>query len=80
MGRANKLIHELIDKKANGNSFQTMNIKMKLMFKGIIPDQIDDNTEDTKELITKIYSVAEDFNVVLSGQSLYKQSLLGRTA
>lgn len=68
MGRAKKLIDELIEKKANGNSFQIMNIKMKLMFKGIIPDEITNDTEDTTELIDKIHAVADDFNVRLSGR------------
>ena len=43
------MIDELIEKKAQGNSFQINNIKMKLMFKGIIPDDITNHTPDTEE-------------------------------
>jgi len=66
MGQAKQLINELIEKKAQGNSFQVSNIKLKLIFKGIIPDQITDETEDTEELISKIYEVADNFNITLS--------------
>ncbi len=66
MGKTKRLIDELIEKKANGNSFQASNIKMKLMFKGIMPDKITDDTPDIEENISKIYEVAKDFNVTLN--------------
>lgn len=66
MGKAKKMIDELIEKKAQGNSFQINNIKMKLMFKGIIPDDITNDTPDTEELISKIEGVAEQFEVSLT--------------
>lgn len=66
MGRVKNLIDELIEKKASGNSFQETNIKMKLMFKGIIPDNITDDTPDSEELITKIFDVAKDFSITLT--------------
>ncbi|MBS3771469.1 MAG: hypothetical protein V5A59_08225 [Bacteroidales bacterium] len=66
MGKAKKMIDELIEKKAQSNSFQINNIKMKLMFKGIIPDDITDDTPDTEELISKIEGVAEQFEVNLT--------------
>ena len=66
MGKAKKMIDELIEKKAQGDKFQISNIKMKLMFKGIMPDNITDETPDTEEMIMKIREVAEQFNVTLS--------------
>ena len=60
------MIDELIEKKAQGDKFQISNIKMKLMFKGIMPDNITDETPDTEEMIMKIREVAEQFNVTLS--------------
>lgn len=60
------MIDELIEKKARGNSFQVSNIKMKLMFKGIMPENITDETPDTDELISKIREVADQFKVTLS--------------
>ena len=68
MGQAKKLIDELIEKKGNGNAFQISNIKMKLMFKGIIPDKITNDTPDEKGLIDKIYEVAKDFNITLNNK------------
>ncbi len=66
MSRVKNLITELIEKKASGNSFQETNIKMKLMFKGIIPDNITEETPDSDELISKIFEVANDFSVTLT--------------
>ena len=66
MGKAKKLIDELIEKKAQGNAFQISNVKMKLLFKGIIPDQITNDTPDTDEIINRIYEVASDFNITLT--------------
>ncbi|MGM0529993.1 MAG: hypothetical protein ACQER7_01425 [Bacteroidota bacterium] len=66
MGKAKKMIDELIEKKAQGNNFQITNIKMKLMFKGINPEDITDETSDTDELISKIEEVAEQFNINLT--------------
>ncbi len=66
MSRAKQLIEELIQKKANGNSFQECNIKMKLMFKGIIPENITEDTPNDDEIISKIFEVADQFNVVLN--------------
>ena len=66
MGKAKQLIDELIEKKAQGNAFQISNVKMKLLFKGIIPDKITNDTPDTDEIIGKIYEVAKEFNITLS--------------
>lgn len=66
MGKAKRLIEELIEKKAQGNAFQISNIKMKLIFKGVMPDKITDDTPDTEEVISKIYEVAKDFNITLN--------------
>ena len=66
MGKAKILIDELIKKKANGNTFQERNVRMKLIFKGVFPNDIADDTPDSEELISKIYEVAKDFNIVLN--------------
>ncbi len=66
MGKAKQLIDELIQKKAQGDSFQESNVKIKLIFKGIIPDKITYETPDTDDIIAKIYEVAENFNIKLS--------------
>jgi len=66
MSRTKQLIDELIQKKAGGNRFQECNVKMKLMFKGIMPDKITDETPEDDEIISKIFEVADQFNVVLT--------------
>ncbi|NOQ25885.1 MAG: hypothetical protein GQ564_11030 [Bacteroidales bacterium] len=66
MSKTKMLIDELIKKKANGNSFQETNVKMKLMFKGVMPDKITDESPDSEEIIAKIYDVAKDFNITLN--------------
>jgi len=66
MSKLKLLIDELIEKKAQGNNFQIMNIKMKLLFKGIDADKITLETRDTEELLSKIYEIAENFNIKLS--------------
>nr|WP_319397684.1 hypothetical protein [uncultured Carboxylicivirga sp.] len=68
MGKSKMLIDELIKKKANGNVFQESNVKIKLIFKGVMPDEITETTPDSDELLAKIYEVAKDFNVTLSQQ------------
>lgn len=66
MSRAKQLIDELIQKKANGDRFQASNVKMKLIFKGIIPDKITNDTPDDDEIISKIFEVANQFNITLT--------------
>jgi len=66
MGKAKHLIDELIKKKANGKAFQEYNVKMKLMLKGIMLDNITETSEDPEEVIEKIYEVARDFNIELT--------------
>lgn len=66
MGKAKQMIDELIEKKAGGDKFQVSNVKMKLMFKGIMPDKITEDTPDDEEVISKIKEVAGQFNVTLS--------------
>ena len=66
MGKAKKMIDELIQKKARGDKFQESNVRMKLMFKGVLPDKITDDTPDSDEIIEKIREVASQFNITLS--------------
>jgi hypothetical protein len=66
MGAMKQMIDELIEKKARGNNFQIMNIKMKLMFKGVMVEKITSETPNDNEVINKIQEVARDFQVELS--------------
>ncbi len=65
MGKTKQLIEELIQLKAQGNTFQELNIKMKLMFKGIDIKNISEHSVDDPDTIAKIYEVAQEFQVKL---------------
>jgi hypothetical protein len=66
MGAMKQMIDELIEKKAQGNNFQIMNIKMKLMLKGVMVEKITTETPNDPDIINKIQEVARDFQVKLS--------------
>lgn len=66
MGTMKALIDQVINQKSGGNSFQELNIQMKLMLKGIPVKKIDHNTPDDPLILEKIHSAAQDFNVVLT--------------
>jgi len=65
MSQAKKMIDHLVREKANGNSFQELNIQMKLMLKGIPVKQITESTLDDPDLIQKIHEVAYSFDIDL---------------
>jgi hypothetical protein len=63
----NKLVRFIISEKAGGNSFQEMNISMKLMLKGIPAKKIMEGTDypEDPKLLEKIYQAAKELNIVL---------------
>lgn len=65
MSKTKLLIDDLIEKRAKGNTFIELDIQMKLLFKGINIKDIDEKTPDKPETISKIYEIAEQFNVEL---------------
>lgn len=66
MGKAKKMIDLLVREKSNGNSFQELNIQMKLMLKGIPVKNITETTPDDPVIIGKIHEVAQAFSVDLN--------------
>ncbi len=65
MGQMKNLIDQIIKEKALGDSFQELNIQMKLMLKGIPVKTIDETTPNDPEMLQLIYAAARDFNVQL---------------
>jgi hypothetical protein len=65
MGQLKKIIDFIIQEKAKGNSFQELNLQMKLMLKGIPVNQITDSTPDDQEMIQRVYEAAQAFEVDL---------------
>jgi hypothetical protein len=74
MGKTKRLIDELIQKKAQGNSFQELNIQMKLMFKGIDVKKITPEMPDDPATIAKIYEVAQAFQVQLTANPAFART------
>lgn len=62
-----KHINYIIDTKAQGNSFQEMNCRMKLMLKGIpVKDILEGQSLSNHEgLMEKIHHAAKELNVTL---------------
>ncbi len=65
MATMKQLIDQIIDEKAQGNTFQQLNVEFKLMLKGIPLKNIDASTPDDPAILDMIYSAAKDFNIQL---------------
>ena len=67
MSKAKLILTYIIKEKAQGNTFQELNIQMKIMMKGVFVKAIMDNQiSDDPELIEKLKDIASDFNVDIS--------------
>ncbi len=65
MSSMKELIDQIVYEKAQGDSFQELNVQFKLMLKGIPVKQIDESTPADQEILAKIYSAAQDFSIQL---------------
>ncbi len=65
MSSMKELIDQIVYEKAQGDSFQELNVQFKLMLKGIPVKQIDEATPADQEILDKIHSAARDFNIQL---------------
>ena len=65
MSSMKELIDYIVHEKAQGDSFQELNVQFKLMLKGIPVKEIDESTPADQEILDKIYSAAQDFNIQL---------------
>ena len=65
--KINELVRFIINEKSHGNSFQEMNVCMKLMLKGIPAKKILEHGSYPEDnvLEDKIYQAAAELNVVL---------------
>ena len=68
MNNTKKILNFIIKEKAQGNSFQELNIQMKIMMKGvnvkgILEDKISE--EIANAMITKLKEIALEFDVDL---------------
>ena len=66
MSTAKEILNYIIKEVARGNTFQEMNIQMKIMMKGInVRGILEDRLPDSPELSEKLKEIATEFEVDL---------------
>ena len=67
MSKAKLILNHIIKEKAQGNTFQELNVQMKIMMKGVFVKAIlEEQVSDDPELIGKLKNIAADFEVDIS--------------
>lgn len=62
-GIIKKTIDEIISKRAHGNKTIANTTKVKLIFKGIDPDNYTETSEDDPLILDKLKEIIKDFNL-----------------
>jgi len=66
MSTAKQILNFIIKEKARGNTFQELNIQMRIMLKGInVKGILEDKIPDNQTLIEKLKEIAKEFDVDL---------------
>ena len=66
MSTSKKILNFIIKEKAQGNTFQEMNIQMRIMMKGVnVKGILDDKILDSPALADKMEEIAKEFEVDL---------------
>ena len=66
MSAAKQILNFIIKEKSRGNTFQELNIQMKIMLKGInVKGILEDQISDDPTLIDKLKEIAKEFEVDL---------------
>ena len=67
MNTSKQILNFIIKEKSGGNSFQELNIQMKILMKGInVKGILDGNIPDDPTLKEKLKEIAKEFEVDLS--------------
>ena len=67
MSKSKQILTYIIKEKAQGNTFQELNIQMKIMMKGVNTKSILEETEpDNSATIDKLREIAKEFGVDLA--------------
>ena len=62
-----QILEYIIDEKAQGNSFQAMNTRMKIMFKGVnVKGILEDGAPDDPALNAELIEIGTEFEVDMS--------------
>src|SRR5688572_12954370 len=62
-GQIKKLIDNVVQARSKGNAALATITRAKLAFKGINPDKYTDNSPDDPAILTRLQSIADEFNV-----------------
>jgi hypothetical protein len=62
-GQIKKLIDSVVQARSKGSAALATITRAKLAFKGINPDKYTDNSPDDPAILSKLQSIAEEFNV-----------------
>jgi len=66
MSTAKQILNFIIKEKARGNTFQELNIQMKIMLKGVnVKGILEDKIHDSQSLIDKLKEISKEFDVDL---------------
>ncbi len=66
MSTTKQILDFIIKEKAQGNTFQELNVQMKIMMKGINVKSILEGRDDNPVLVEKLKGIAQEFEVDLS--------------
>jgi hypothetical protein len=67
MTKAKQILNFIINEKAKGNSFQEMNIQMRIMMKGLnVKGILDGTVADTPALFAQLDEIAKEYKVDLT--------------
>ena len=64
-GTIHRLIIRLIERRTGGNPGLVPSIKIKLIMKGVDPDQHNENSADDPAMIARLYAIARDMSIDL---------------
>ena len=62
-GQINNLINSLIEKRSRGNQAIVYALRVKLILKGVHPDDYSDPSPDDPETIARVKQIAEELGV-----------------
>jgi hypothetical protein len=72
MSTAKQILNFIIKEKARGNTFQELNIQMKIMLKGInVKGILEDKITDDPTLIEKLKEISREFDVDLQKMTAF---------
>jgi len=67
MNTSKQILTFIIKEKAQGNTFQELNIQMRIMMKGVnVKGILEDRVHDTPALTDKMEEIAKEFEVDLN--------------